>query len=134
MNGAHRWAVITLVSSIVALAAADVASGTALTTVPLLWFLAVIPGMPYARLVTPPERDWVQRWITAVGLSIALAAVVAEILLYADSYTGFTAVAVLGGIGVAGALTEQWRSAREAADTADAPGAVSGSEPVGATE
>jgi hypothetical protein len=116
VTGAHRWAVITLVSSIVALAAADVASGTALTTVPLVWFLAVVPGMPYARLVTPPERDWVQRWVTAVGLSIALAAVVAEVLLYTDTYSGFTAVALLGGIAVAGALVEQWRSARNAAD------------------
>ena len=116
MTGTHRWAVITLVSSIVALAAADVASGTALTTVPLVWFLAVVPGMPYARLVTPPERDWVQRWVTAVGLSIALAAVVAEVLFYTDTYSGFTTVAVLGGIAVAGALAEQWRSARDAAD------------------
>lgn len=114
MNGTHRWAMITLLSSVVALAAADMALGTPLTTVPLVWFLAVVPGMPFARLVTPPERDWVQRWITAVGLSIALAAVVAELLLYTDTYSGFTTVAVLGGIAVAGALTEQWRSSHEA--------------------
>jgi hypothetical protein len=61
--------------------------------------------MPYARLVAPPvDDDPVRRWIMAVGLSIALAAVVAETLLYAGAFTAFTTIAVLGGIAVVGAV------------------------------
>jgi hypothetical protein len=128
VNTSHRWALVILVSSLAALLATDVASGTPLTTVPLLWFLAVCPGMPYARLVTSPGTDWVQRWMTAVGLSLGLGAVVAEILLYTGAFTGFTAVAVLGAIAILGALVEQWRSATAAsAET----GEMSPAEPTG---
>jgi hypothetical protein len=107
MIATGRWLVVIVLSAMAAIGAADVASGTPVTTVPLLWFLAVCPGMPYARLVTPPgDSELLRRWVTAVGLSVAFAAVVAEVLIYRDAYSGFATVSVLAGIAVLGALLE----------------------------
>jgi hypothetical protein len=107
MNWSGRWLVVIVASTAAAIAAADVASGTAFTTLPLLWFLAVCPGMPYARLIAPvPDRDPVRRWLTAIGLSVAGGAVVAEVLLYADAFTGGRTVAVLGGVAILGAVID----------------------------
>jgi hypothetical protein len=120
VSAATRWLVLIVASTAAAVGAADVASGTALTTVPILWFLAVCPGMPYAWFVVPAGDDPLRRWLTAVGLSIALAAVVAEALLLAEAFTGFTAISVLGAIAVIGAiggLVAERAAARRAAET-----------------
>jgi hypothetical protein len=107
MSATRIWSVVIVLSSAAAIGAADVASGTPVTTLPLLWFLAVCPGMPYARLTTPAgDAELLRRWVTAVGLSIAFAAVVAEVLIYSDAYSGFTTVSILAGIAVLGALLE----------------------------
>jgi 4-hydroxybenzoate polyprenyltransferase len=130
------WLVVILVSTAAAIGAALAAEGTPLTTIPLLWFLAVCPGLPYVRLLRLGERrperarsaeteatrsgDPVQRWILAVGLSLALDAVVAEALLYSNSYTALRAVVVLGGVACLGAVIGRLRD-RGRSEPADAP-------------
>jgi hypothetical protein len=116
MSAATRWLVVVVASTAAAVGAATIASGSALSTVPLLWFLAVCPGMPYARMLgAGPAADVTQRWITAVGLSVALAAVVAEALLYAGEFSGRRTVAVLGVIACLGSVLERIRAGRRAA-------------------
>jgi hypothetical protein len=127
VSPATRWLVVIVASTALALVAGAIASGTGLSMVPLLWFLAVCPGMPYARMINAgPTADLTQRWITAVGLSLALAAVVGEILLYAGAFSGLRTVAILGVIACAGAVFERVIAARRAG--AAEPVALAGSD------
>lgn len=122
MNPAARWLVVVVASTLAAIVATMIGSGNALSTIPLLWFLAVCPGMPYARLIgAGPAPDPVQRWITAIALSLALGAVVAEVLLYAGWFTSFRTVLLLGVIACAGAARDLVRTNRRAADAALTP-------------
>ena len=105
------WLVVTAGSTVAAILASATAAGTALTTVPVLWFLAVIPGMPYARMLG--FDDPLLRWITAVGLSVALAAVVAEAMLLTGSYTGFRTIVVLAVVACTGAVIGRLRVRRD---------------------
>jgi hypothetical protein len=112
VSGAKRWLAVILASIAATIGAVAFDSGVA--AVPVLWFLAVCPGMPYARLLRAGGDDPMLRWVGAVGLSLALAAVVAEGLLLAGAFTGMRTVAILSWIAVAGALIE-YRRARRAA-------------------
>jgi hypothetical protein len=112
VSGAKRWLTVILASIAAALSAVAIESGVA--AVPVLWFLAVCPGMPYARMIRAGGgEDPVLRWVTAVGLSLALAAVVSEGLLLAGVFTGMRTIAILAWIAVAGAVVE-YRRARKA--------------------
>ncbi len=121
MNASQRlanlWLLIIAVSTAAAMAATVVSNGTALTTVPLLWFLAVCPGLPYAQLLR--LDDPVQRWIIAIGLSVAIDAVVAEALLFTDSYTAPRTIVVLGVVACAGAVIARLRARGD--ESVDAP-------------
>jgi hypothetical protein len=113
VSGAKRWLAVILASIAAAIGAVALDSGMA--AVPVLWFLAVCPGMPYARMLAAGgDDDPLLRWVTAIGLSLGLAAVVAEGLLLAGVFTGMRTVAILAWIAVAGALIE-YRRARRAA-------------------
>jgi hypothetical protein len=103
MTSATRWFLLVVASSTAAVLAAFAATGDARSMVPLLWFLAVIPGLPYVRMVRT-TREPVALWIAALGLSLAMDVLVAEVLLYTHRYTAATAVvvlAVLAGLGAA---------------------------------
>jgi hypothetical protein len=119
MTSATRWFLLIVGSSAAAVAAAVAATGDARSMLPLLWFLAVIPGLPYVRMLRN-TREPVALWITAVGLSIALDALVAEALLYTHSYTATTAVVVLAVVACVGAAISRLRSQGEAPEPAEA--------------
>jgi small-conductance mechanosensitive channel len=120
------WQFVIVTSTLVALIATAVGTGTAFTTLPVLWFLAVCPGMAFVRLLA--MEDPVLRWISAIGLSVALGAVVAEALLFAHLYTGFRTIVVLGVLACAGAVIGR-RRARGNPEPADAP--VGAARPLG---
>jgi hypothetical protein len=115
---ANLWLLVIAVWSAAAIGAAAGADGSGFTMLPLLWFLAACPGLPYALLLR--LADPVQRWVLAIGLSVALDAVVAEVLLYAGWYTGLRTVVVLAVIACVGALIGRL-SVRGDAEPADAP-------------
>ena len=103
MTSATRWFLLVVASSAAAVVAAFAATGDARSMVPLLWFLAVIPGLPYVRMARN-TREPVALWMCALGLSLAMDVLVAEVLLYTHRYTAATAVvvlAVLAGVGAA---------------------------------
>jgi hypothetical protein len=101
MNIETRWFLVIVASTVAAIIATMAATGNAWSMVPLLWFLAVCPGMPFVRMLRP--ADPVQRWIAAIGLSMAIDAIVAEVLLYTRTYTVVRAVVILGAIACLGA-------------------------------
>jgi hypothetical protein len=105
---ANLWLLIIVTSTALAIVATLVADGSALTTVPLLWFLAVCPGIPYAQLLR--LDDPIQRGIIAIGLSVAIDAVVAEALLLTDAYTATRTVVALGVVACAGAVIARVRA------------------------
>jgi hypothetical protein len=113
------WSFVIVASTVVAVIAAMVGTGSAFTTIPVLWFLAVCPGMAYVRMLG--FDDTALRWISAIGLSIALGAVVAEALLLAHLYTGFRTIVVLGVLACAGAVIgrRRVRGSSEPADVAN---------------
>jgi hypothetical protein len=98
---ANRWLMVIVASSALAVIAAFAATGNALSMIPLLWFLAVIPGLPWVRMVWK-DGDPVAFWLTVIGLSIAIDTLVAEVLLYTDAYTATGAVMVLAGVALLG--------------------------------
>jgi hypothetical protein len=111
VSGAKRWLAVILASIAATIGAVAFDSGVA--AVPVLWFLAVCPGMPYARMLRAGgDDDPLLRWVSAVGLSLAMAAVVAEGLLLAGAFTGMRTIAILSWIAVAGALIEYRRARR----------------------
>jgi hypothetical protein len=119
MTSATRWTVLVVASSIAAVLAAIAATGDARSMIPLLWFLAVIPGLPYVRMLRN-TTDAVALWVTALGLSISIDAVVAEALLYTHTYTATTAVVVLACIACLGAVIGRLRLPGGASEPAEA--------------
>jgi hypothetical protein len=113
-----RWFLLVVASSVAAVVAADAATGTALSMVPLLWFLAVIPGLSFVRMLRNTHEP-IALWIAAVGLSLAFDALVAEALLYTERYTATTAVVVLAAVACLGAVLGRFRGG-EASEAAKA--------------
>src|SRR3954451_4960213 len=64
-------------------------------------FLSLCPGIAFARSVG--RDDAIALGVIVVGASLALDALVAEGLLYANAYTGARAVAILAAIAIVGA-------------------------------
>lgn len=131
MSAPNRWFLLVVASSVLALIATLAATGDALSMVPLLWFLAVIPGLPFV-LMLRARQEPVAFWLTALGLSISLDAVVVEVLLYTDAYSPEAAVFVLVGIAYCGAAIGRLRALdleAEAAGSAHGPVSASTSAP-----
>lgn len=118
MTAATRWLLLVVASSVAAVLAADAATGDARSMVPLLWFLAVIPGLPYVRMLRNTHEP-VALWIAALGLSLAMDALVAEALLYTERYTATTAVVVLAAVACLGAVIGRLREHEEVTDPAE---------------
>jgi hypothetical protein len=119
MTSSTRWFLLVVASSIAAVLAAAAATGDAVSMVPLLWFLAVIPGLPYVRMLRNTAEP-VALWVTALGLSLAIDALVAEALLYTDAYTARTTVVVLAIVACAGATIGRLRMHGEVSEPAEA--------------
>lgn len=115
---ANQWLLVNAVSSAVAIVATVAGEGTALTTVPLLWFLAVCPGLGYVHLLG--MDDAMRRWTITIALSLALDALVAEALLYTHMYTALRVVVVLAVVACAGAVIARLK-VRGKTDPAEAP-------------
>jgi hypothetical protein len=124
------WTLLVVGSSVLAVAAAAAGSGDGWSFLPLLWFLAVIPGLPYVRMAGAGGGP-IGRWVGAVALSVAMDAVVAEVLLYTGSYGAARAVFVLAGIALLGEAFNLLRPTPAASDPAGhtAVPAGNGSDP-----
>ena len=118
MSSRDRWLALVLACSAVAVVAAAAETGDGWSMVPLLAFLAVIPGLPYVRMLHQP-REPVAFWVAAAGLSLALDAIVAMVLLYTETSTGFRTVAVLAGLACVGAVIGRSRRAWDAPEPAE---------------
>ena len=114
----NRWTALIVGSSVLAVIAAIAETGNALSMVPILWFLAVIPGLPYMRMLRSSGEP-MTLWIAAIGLSLAIDTVVAEALLYTETYTATAAIVVLAVIAVTGAVIGRLRTAGEASEPAE---------------
>jgi hypothetical protein len=108
-----RWVQLVGASSALALLAAIAATGNALSFVPLLWFFAVIPGLPYARLVRN-DHDAIAFWLTAGALSVAIDALVAEAMLYLHDFSAIAVVSALVIVAWVGAAVGRLRAADDA--------------------
>jgi hypothetical protein len=108
MSARNGWTVLVVGASVVAVIAAAAGSGDGWSFLPLLAFLAVIPGLPYVRMVGTGGGPF-GLWVGAVALSVAIGAVVAEVLLYTDSYGAARAVFVLAGIACLGEVFARLR-------------------------
>jgi hypothetical protein len=109
MRNPTRWFLLVVASSVLALIATLASTGDAFSMVPLLWFLAVIPGLPFI-LMLRARQEPVAFWLTVVGLSIAIDAAVAEVLLYTDAYSAEAAIFALVGIAYCGAAIGRMRA------------------------
>jgi hypothetical protein len=113
MINADRCVAIVAGSSALALLATIAGTGNALSMIPLLWFLAVIPGLPFVRMLRNDE-DPVAFWLTTIALSIAIDALAAEALLYGRGFSALAVVSVLAGIAWLGAAIGRLRSSGDA--------------------
>ncbi len=109
MMTADRCVVIVAASSALALLATIAGTGNALSMIPLLWFLAVIPGLPFVRMLRN-DHDPMAFWLTALALSVAIDALVAEGLLYGRGFSALGVVCVLAGIAWLGAAIGRLRA------------------------
>jgi hypothetical protein len=121
MSGRNGWTLLVVGASVVAVIAAASGTGDGWSFLPLLAFLAVIPGLPYVRLAGTGGGP-IGIWVGAVALSVAIGAVVAEILLYTGSYGAARAVFVLAGIACLGEVFVRLRPPREAPEPHDHAG------------
>jgi hypothetical protein len=103
MSARNGWTLLVVGASILAVIAAVAGSGDGWSFLPLLAFLAVIPGLPYVRMAGTGGGP-LGLWVGAVALSVGIGAVVAEVLLYTGSYGAARAVFVLAGIACLGEL------------------------------
>jgi hypothetical protein len=117
MRIANRWFMLVVGSCVLALLATVASTGDALSMVPLLWFLAVIPGLPFV-LMLRTRQEPAAFWLTAVALSISIDAVVAEVLLYTDAYSAEATVFVLVGIAYCGAAVGRFLAIEHEQETA----------------
>ena len=103
-RAAWLWAVAIVGSAVITvlLTLADLRSPV--RVVSALWFLLVCPGMAVVRVLR--VRDAVAEWTLAVALSLGLDALVAEAMLYAGVWSPASALLVLTGIGIAGAVLQ----------------------------
>lgn len=108
MNARNGWTLLVVGASVLAVIAAVVAGGDGWSFLPLLAFLAVIPGLPYVRLAGTGGGA-IGLWVGAVALSVSLGAVVAEVLLYTGSYGAARVVFVLAGIACLGEVLVWFR-------------------------
>jgi hypothetical protein len=108
MNDDVRWLVVIVASTVAAIVATLLATGNAISMVPLFWFFAVCPGMPYVRMFR--GNDPVQLWTTAIGLSIAIVALVAEAMLYTHTFSAIGVVCITGVVACAGAVIGRLRT------------------------
>jgi hypothetical protein len=125
MSTRNGWTLLVFGSSALAVIAAAASSGDGWSFLPLLWFLAVIPGLPYVRLVGTGGGP-LGLWVGAVALSVALGAVVAEILLYTGTYGGVRAVFVLAGVACFGEVLVRLRRPVETAEPHEHAGMPAG--------
>lgn len=119
MNPRDRWLALVLASSALAVGAAVAGSGDGWSLFPLLAFLALIPGLPYVRMLAEP-RDAAAFWMAAAGLSLSLDAIVAMVLLYTETYTGFRTVVALAVVACVGAVIDRSRRTSGAPEPAQA--------------
>jgi hypothetical protein len=118
MSNRNGWTLLVVASSVVAVIAAAVGSGDGWSFLPLLGFLAVIPGLPYVRMAGTGGGP-IGVGIGAVALSVAIDAVVAEVLLYTGSYGAARAVFVLAGIACLGEAFGRLRRTGDAPEPAE---------------
>jgi len=119
MTSADRCVTIVAVSSVLALLATIAGTGNALSVIPLLWFLAVIPGLPFVRMLRNDD-DPVAFWLTTIALSVAIDALIAEALLYGRGFSALAVISVLAGIAWLGAAVGRLRSSADAESAAPA--------------
>lgn len=98
------WPGVILSSAIavVVLAAVDVA--TPLRTLLSVWFLAVCPGMAWARVVGFPDPAW--RWTFAIASSVSFELLLALGMVYGGLWSVGGALALLAILAVIGALLD----------------------------
>jgi hypothetical protein len=125
MSGRNAWTLLVVGASVVAVIAAASGTGDGWSFLPLLAFLAVIPGLPYVRLAGTGGGP-IGIWVGAVALSVAIGAVVAEILLYTGSYGAARAVFVLAGIACLGEVFVGGRQPRASTVAPDHAGVGAG--------
>lgn len=113
------WTIVVLLSAAAAALVFYTGFGAALRPVVLFWFLLVIPGMAFIRLMYIVEA--INRWALAVGLSLAIDSIVAIVLLYSGSWRVEYGLAAILAISVIGALIPS-RPRRVIASPVDSPG------------
>ncbi len=109
---ADRWVQVVGLSCALALLATIAATGNAWSMIPLLWFFAVIPGLPYV-LTVRNHHDAIAFWLSAGALSVALDALVAEALLYLHEFSAIAVVSVLVIIAWLGAAIGRLRTSSD---------------------
>ncbi len=75
-----------------------------------VWFLLVIPGMAYVRLLT--LKDPLSEWTLAVALSLALDALVSLTMIYIHRWSPDAGLRALMLISLVGAAVQAWRAIR----------------------
>lgn len=65
------------------------------------WFLLICPGMAFVRLLRLPH--WLDEWLLAVALSLALNTLVAEFMLYVQFWSPKGILLVIIGLSLVGA-------------------------------
>ncbi len=121
MNPETRWLTLVVVSSVAAVLATLAGTADGLSMIPLLWFLAVIPGLPFVRMLKNND-DPIAIGLTAVGLSLAIDALVAEALLYSHAYNAVVTVSVLAAVACLGAVIGRLRTSSGDPEPADPVG------------
>jgi hypothetical protein len=104
MSGSGRWVMVRTAvatgSALLAVAAALGDVGSPVQPVLVLWFVLVCPGLPLAGLTHPSSVAFCLTF--AITVSCALAALVAQAMLYAGVWNPLTGLVVLAEITVVG--------------------------------
>lgn len=71
------------------------------TTLITVWFVLICPGMAFVRLLG--LTHWLEEWVLAVALSLALSTLVPEVMLYTRLWSPNLSLLVLMALSAVGA-------------------------------
>ena len=98
------WPVLILLSSLASVGVTFADWQSPIRALLILWFIVICPGMGLVRLLR--LHDPLAEFMFAIGLSIALATIVASAILYADLWSPPLILAILATISIAGAFVQ----------------------------
>lgn len=104
----YCWPLVIAVSGIAVALTMFAGFGSPLRPIVVIWFLTVCPGMALVRML--PIKDGLTEFTLGIAVSLAMDALLAEVMVYTKLWSSAWALGILVGISYAGAASQVVRT------------------------